>query len=159
VKTATPATEALAAAGIAHRVHRYGHEATAASYGTEAADALDAEASQVFKTLIVAADGNLVVAVVPITSTLDVKALARAVGAKKAEMVDTATAERSTGYVVGGISPIGQRRSLPTIIDQSAADWATVFVSGGRRGLEVELDPADLCDATNGRFAAIGRGR
>lgn len=129
------------------------------SYGREAADALDAAASQVFKTLIVAADRNLVVAVVPITCNLDLKALARAVGAKKAEMADTVTAERSTGYVVGGISPIGQRRSLATIIDQSAADWTTVFVSGGRRGLEVELDPTDLRDVTNGRFAVIGRGR
>jgi Cys-tRNA(Pro)/Cys-tRNA(Cys) deacylase len=111
----------------------------------------------VFKTLVASVGPELVVAVVPVAGELSFKALAAAVGAKNAEMADRLAAERSTGYVAGGISPIGQKRRLPTVIDDSAAKWGTVFVSGGRRGLELELAPTDLVVVTNGRFAHIGR--
>ena len=110
-----------------------------------------------FKTLVASVDGKLVVAVVPVTGELSLKALAAAVGAKTAEMAEAATAERATGYVVGGISPIGQKRHLPTLVDVSAARWGTIFVSGGRRGLELELVPSDLVRLTNGRLASIGK--
>jgi Cys-tRNA(Pro)/Cys-tRNA(Cys) deacylase len=144
-------------AGVAHTVHEVGHDPTVTAYGKEAAGALGVEPGRVFKTLVASVDGKLVVAVVPVTGELSLKALAAAVGAKTAEMAEAATAERATGYVVGGISPIGQKRHLPTLVDVSAARWGTIFVSGGRRGLELELVPSDLVRLTNGRLASIGK--
>ena len=156
----TRALTALARAGIAHEVRTYDHDPAVTAYGREAAAALGVEAERVFKTLVVSAgDGQLVVAIVPITTELDLKALAVVIGAKRTEMADPATAERTTGYVVGAISPLGQRRKLPTVLDDTATRWPTIFVSGGRRGLELELRPHDLVAATAGRSAAIGRSR
>jgi Cys-tRNA(Pro)/Cys-tRNA(Cys) deacylase len=153
----TPATVALGLAGITFTAHSYQHEASASSFGQEAAEKLELDAAQVFKTLVVDADGTLVIGVVPVTGHLDLKALAAAVGAKKAVMADPKIAERKTGYVLGGISPIGQKTSLTCIIDETAELYDTVFVSGGRRGFDIELTPADLARASGGRFAAIAR--
>jgi Cys-tRNA(Pro)/Cys-tRNA(Cys) deacylase len=133
------------------------HDPSATSFGLEAADALGIEADRVFKTLLADADGDLVVGIVPVTGMLDLKALAAAVGAKKAVMADPATAERKTGYVVGGISPIGQKIALTTVIDETAELFDTVFVSGGKRGFDIELTPADLVAVTRARFAPIAR--
>jgi Cys-tRNA(Pro)/Cys-tRNA(Cys) deacylase len=144
-------------AGVAHTVHEVGHDPAVTAYGKEAAVALGVEPGRVFKTLVASVDGELVVAVVPVTGELSLKALAAAVGAKAAEMAGAAAAERATGYVVGGISPIGQKRRLPTLVDASAAAWGTIFVSGGRRGLELELAPLELVRLTNGRLAPIGK--
>ena len=157
MRAPTPAVAAVVRAGVAHTVHEVGHDPTVIAYGKEAAGALGVEPGRVFKTLVASVDGKLVVAVVPVTGELSLKALAAAVGAKTAEMAEAATAERATGFVVGGISPIGQRRRLPTLVDESATRWATIFVSGGRRGLELELAAADLVALTNGRLAPIGR--
>ena len=154
---ATPAVAFLARSGVAYRVHRYDHDPTARSYGQEAADALGVEAARVYKTLVVAVDVGLVVAVVPVTGELDLKALAAAVGGKRATMADPATAERATGYVVGGISPIGGQRRLPTVVDDGALGSDTIFISGGRRGLELELAPADLVRLTAARLARLAR--
>ena len=156
VRAPTPAVAALVRAGVTHQVHRYEHDPAVASYGSEAAEALGLDGGRVFKTLVTSAGGQLVVAVVPIEALLDLKALAAAVGAKSAEMADPPAAERATGYVVGGISPVGQKRRLPTVVDETAAAWETVFVSGGRRGLEIELAPDDLVAVTQGRLAAAG---
>jgi Cys-tRNA(Pro)/Cys-tRNA(Cys) deacylase len=153
----TPATVALTKAGVTWTPHAYDHDPAAASYGLEAAAALDVDPGRVFKTLVAAVDGRLTVAVVPVTASLDVKALAAAVGGKRAEMADPAAAERATGYVRGGISPLGQRKPLPTVVDESATAYATVFVSGGRRGFDVELGPNDLVRLTSARVAAIAR--
>lgn len=153
----TPATTALAAAGVAFTVHEYDHDPRSASYGEEAADAMGVAAGRVFKTLLADVDGSLVVGVVPVTGQLDLKALARAVGGRKAVMADPKVAERSTGYVVGGISPLGQRRPHPTVVDESAHSWPTLFVSAGRRGLEVELSPAELVRLTGAQVAAVAR--
>jgi Cys-tRNA(Pro)/Cys-tRNA(Cys) deacylase len=144
---------------VAHRLHRYDHDPSAASYGAEAAEAMGVEPARVFKTLVCATDRAAVsvVAVVPVDRTLDLKALAAVVGAKSAALAEVAAAERSTGYVVGAISPLGQKRRLATLVDQTAEDWPTMFVSGGRRGLEIELAPADLLDLTGGTLAAIAR--
>ncbi len=146
---------ALTAAGIAYTEHAYVHDPGAASFGLEAADALGVEPDRVFKTLMVDVEGRLVVGIVPVTGRLDLKALAAAVGGKKATMADAALAERRTGYVVGGISPIGQRTAHPTVVDETAELWGTVFVSGGRRGLDLELTPSDLVRATGATLAAI----
>ncbi len=154
----TPAMAALGAAGVAFTVHSYEHDPAAASYGEEAARAMGVAAERVFKTLVAEVDGVLTVAVVPVAGSLDLKALAAAVGRKRAAMADPAAAERATGYVRGGISPLGQRRALPTVVDASALEHSTVFVSGGRRGLELELAPADLVAVTRATTAAIGRG-
>ena len=154
----TPATVALAALGIRFTPHEYAHDATVTSYGLEAAAALGADPGQVFKTLLADADGVLVVGIVPVSGTLDLKALATAVGAKKAEMADPKMAERRTGYVLGGISPIGQKTRLVTVLDETAELYDTVYVSGGRRGFDIELTPADLLLATGGTTAAIARG-
>ncbi len=151
----TPATVALTAAGIAFTEHAYTHDPAAASFGLEAADTLGVEPGRVFKTFMAEVDGRLVVGIVPVTGKLDLKALAAAVGGRKAAMADAATAERRTGYVVGGISPIGQRTAHPTVIDETAELWDTVFVSGGRRGLDLELAPSDLELVTGARLAAI----
>lgn len=153
----TPATVALSKAGISFTTHTYEHDPAAKSYGLEAAEALGLAPEQVFKTLLVEVDGKLAVGVVPVDRQLDLKAVAAAVGGKKAVMADPAAAERTTGYVVGGISPIGQKRRLPTVVDSSATRYATVYVSGGRRGLDLGLSPADLLTATGGTTAAIAR--
>lgn len=154
---ATPATVALERAGIAFTRHTYTHDPAVANYGIEAAQALDVSAARVLKTLLVTVPAGLAVGIVPVDGTLDLKAIAAALGAKSATMADPHAAERATGYVVGGISPIGQRRALPTVLDQSATEHATVFVSGGRRGFDLELNPADLLRITGGMTAPIGR--
>ncbi|GHG17457.1 Cys-tRNA(Pro) deacylase [Streptomyces filamentosus] len=154
----TPATVALAAAGTAYTLHAYEHDPAAPSYGEEAAEALGVTPDRVFKTLVADVDGELTVAVVPVAGQLDLKALATAVGGKRAAMADPAAAERTTGYVRGGISPLGQRKRLRTVLDSSASEHATICVSAGRRGLEVELSPADLAALTSAVLAPIGRG-
>lgn len=154
---ATPAIRALEHAGVAHTVHPYDHDPGAASFGLEAAEALGVPPARVFKTLLARADGRLVVGIVPVIAQLDLKALAAAVEARRATMADPADAERATGYVVGGISPLGQRRSLPTVLDESARVHATVYVSGGRRGLDVEVAPDDLVRLLDARVGAISR--
>jgi Cys-tRNA(Pro)/Cys-tRNA(Cys) deacylase len=153
----TPATVALTKAGLPFSTHAYDHDPAAKSYGLEAAEALGLEAAQVFKTLLVEVDGNLAVGVVPVDRQLDLKAVASALGGKKAAMADPAAAERITGYVVGGISPIGQKRPLPTVVDSTATDHDTVYVSGGRRGLDLGLSPTDLISVTAARTAPIAR--
>lgn len=153
----TPATVVLDAAGVEHTLHPYEHDPRAASYGLEAVDALGLDPAVVLKTLVAEADGVLVVAVVPVTGELDLKALARAVGASRARMADPVAAERSSGYVRGGISPLGQRRRLPTVVDASALDHDRVYVSAGRRGLDVGLAPADLVRLTGATVAPVGR--
>jgi Cys-tRNA(Pro)/Cys-tRNA(Cys) deacylase len=153
----TPATVALEAAGTAFTVHAYEHDPAAASYGEEAAQALGVAADRVFKTLLAEVDGALVVGVVPVAGQLDLKALAAAVGGKHAAMADPVAAERSTGYVRGGISPLGQRKRLRTVVDRAAMAHSTVFVSAGRRGLEVELGPQDLVALTGAVVAPVGR--
>lgn len=153
----TPATVALSRAKIAYRVHEYAHDPAAGAYGLEAAQALGVPAERVFKTLVANVDGRLTVAVVPVDGSLDLKALASALGGKRAAMADGEVAERATGYVRGGISPLGQRRRLPTVVDASASEHPTVFVSAGRRGLDVELAPADLVRLTAAVTAPIAR--
>ncbi len=153
----TPATVALTAAGIAFEVRSYEHDPRSTSYGMEAAEALHADPARVFKTLLASLDGGLVVGIVPVTGQLDLKALARALGGSKAVMADVAAAERATGYVVGGISPLGQKRAHPTVLDASALDHATILVSGGRRGFDLELAPDDLVAITSAVSATIGR--
>ncbi|GAA1176951.1 Cys-tRNA(Pro)/Cys-tRNA(Cys) deacylase [Kitasatospora gansuensis] len=153
----TPATVALETAGVAFTVHAYQHDPAAASYGGEAAELLGIAGERVFKTLVAEVDGKLTVGVVPVSGQLDLKALAQAVGGKRAAMADPAAAERSSGYVLGGISPLGQRRPLRTVVDASALEHPTVYVSAGRRGLEVELSPADLVTLTTATVAPIGR--
>ncbi|MFF9562761.1 Cys-tRNA(Pro) deacylase [Leifsonia sp. NPDC014704] len=151
----TPATVALTAADIPFTAHPYEHDPAAPSFGLEAAEALGVEPDRVFKTLLADTDLGLVVGVVPVTGMLDLKALAAAVGAKRATMADPAVAERRTGYVVGGISPIGQKTRHTTVVDETAQLFDTVFVSGGKRGFDVELSPDDLLRATGGTFGAI----
>ncbi|MBO0891684.1 MAG: Cys-tRNA(Pro) deacylase, partial [Acidothermales bacterium] len=138
-------------------LHAYEHDPAAASYGLEAATALDLPQERVFKTLVASVDGTLTVAVVPVASSLDLKAPAAAAGGKKASLADQRDAERATGYVVGGISPLGQKRRLPTYVDASAEAFATIHVSAGRRGLEIELAPADLLRPTSGTLAPLSR--
>jgi Cys-tRNA(Pro)/Cys-tRNA(Cys) deacylase len=155
----TPALDLLKKVRAEHRIHSYEHDPKAASYGLEAAEKLGLNPQQVFKTLLASTEkGELLVAVVPVVGTLDLKALAHAAGAKKAEMADPAAAQRSTGYLLGGISPLGQKKRLRTFIDQSAEAFATIYVSAGRRGLEVELAPAVLAEQTKAIFAPVGRG-
>jgi Cys-tRNA(Pro)/Cys-tRNA(Cys) deacylase len=153
----TPATALLAKQGVAHRVHSYDHGAGQA-YGPEAAERLGLDPERVFKTLVAEVDGALTVGVVPVSATLDLKALAGAVGGKRARMADVAAAERATGYVAGGISPLGQRKRLATVVDASAQRWETVYCSGGRRGLEIELAPADLVRLCGAQVATIAAG-
>lgn len=152
----TPATAALAAAGVPFVLHPYVHDPSAASYGAEAAEALGIDPEKVFKTLMVEVEGRLAVGVVPVSGSLDLKAFAAALGAKKASMADPAAAERRTGYVLGGISPLGQRQTSPTVIDGSALALETMLVSGGKRGLDIEVAPADLLRLTGGITAPIG---
>jgi Cys-tRNA(Pro)/Cys-tRNA(Cys) deacylase len=151
----TPATALLASLGIQHTVHAYPHDPRRGGYGAEASEALGVPAERVFKTLVADVDGTLTVGVVPVAGQLDLKALAAAAGGKRAAMAGVAVAERATGYVAGGISPLGQRRPLPVVIDSSALRHPTVFCSGGRRGLELELAPADLIRAAGATVADI----
>jgi Cys-tRNA(Pro)/Cys-tRNA(Cys) deacylase len=153
----TPATVALTAAGVPFAAHAYEHHDTATNFGEEAAAELGLSEDRVFKTLVASADDVLVVAVVPVARRLDLKALAAAVGAKKARLADPSVAERRTGYVVGGISPVGQRTALATVVDASAASFETVFVSAGRRGLDLEIAPDDLVRATGAQLLPIAR--
>ena len=156
----TPAIVAAQKAGIAFTVHDYPHDPQVASYGFEAAEALGVSPQRVFKTLLVTLNGDakrLAVGIVPVVHRLDLKGIAAACGAKKAAMAIPADAERATGYVVGGISPLGQRKRLPAVIDSSAGQFETVYVSAGRRGLEIELTPQALQQLTGADFAAIAR--
>jgi Cys-tRNA(Pro)/Cys-tRNA(Cys) deacylase len=154
----TPAIDLLKKAQAAHRVHSYSHDPKAASYGLEAAEKLNLEPARVFKTLLAATEkGELLVAVVPVAGSLDLKALAQAAAVKKADMADPAAAQRATGYLLGGISPLGQKKRLRTFIDTSAQQHPSIFVSAGRRGLEVELAAEVLAQLTQAQFAAIGR--
>ena len=153
----TPATVALQQAGVTFTLHEYAHDPRAESYGLEAADALGLDPQQVFKTLLADVDGTTVVGIVPVAGTLDLKALAAAAGGRRAEMTDPSRAQRLTGYVLGGISPIGQRRLLPTYLDDTGELWDLVYVSGGRRGLDIGLAPADLIAVTSAVTAPIGR--
>lgn len=148
---------ALTAAGVAFSQHVYEHDPAAGSYGLEAAEVLGLPAEQVFKTLVVDTGAGLAVGVVPVAGSLDLKAMAAALGVKKVTMADPAAAQRSSGYVLGGISPVGQRRALPTVVDDSAALFEVVYVSGGRRGLDVGLSPADLVRVTAAVVADIAR--
>ncbi len=162
---ATPALAVVLAAGVAHRVHQYEPAAAAAphdrtrhpAYGKATAAALGIASERIFKTLVASVDGGLVVGVVPVAGELDLKALATAVGGRRAELADPGVAERATGYVIGGISPLGQRRQLPTVLDVSAGHFDTILVSAGRRGLQVELAPADLATLAQARVARIAR--
>ena len=154
----TPAILALRRAQIAHEVHSYHHNPRSdLGYGMEASRALGVEPNRVFKTLVTLADGVLVAAIVPVTGSLDLRALAQALGTRRAVMASVAQAERATGYVVGGISPLGQRRAHPTVIDASAERFATIFVSAGQRGLDIELAPRDLIATTGALVATIAR--
>lgn len=153
----TPATVAATKAKIEFTLHPYEPDPEIASYGEAAAAALGITGDQIFKTLVAAVDGALTVGIVPVSAALDLKALAAATGGKRAAMADPADAERATGYVVGGISPLGQRRRLPAVIDASASALRTVYVSAGRRGLQIELAPADLVRLTGARVAPIAR--
>ena len=153
----TPATVTLDRAKIRYEVRAYEHDPAARSYGMEAAEALGVEPERVFKTLLVETDKGLGVGIVPVDTQLDLKGIAAALNVKKATMADPAAAERVTGYVVGGISPIGQKKSLPTVLDESATMHATILVSGGKRGFDIELAPADLLTVVRGTTAPIAR--
>ena len=158
----TPAIRAAEKAAIRHRVHSYEHDPRASSYGTEAAEKLGLPSERVFKTLIVSLNGDrkrLAVGMIPVDRQLDLKAIARACGAKKAEMARAEDAERSSGYRVGGISPLGQKKALPSVLDESAADLDTLYVSAGRRGLEIELAPQDMLRLLDARTAALAKSR
>ena len=155
---ATPAVRVLEKAKVAHTLHPYDPDhPSEQGYGEAAVAALGSDPRQVFKTLVARVDGVLTVAIVPVAGTLDLKALAAAAGGRKAVMADPVDAERTTGYVRGGISPLGQRKQLPTVVDESALEFATVMVSAGKRGLQVELSPADLIRLTRAKTAPIGR--
>jgi Cys-tRNA(Pro)/Cys-tRNA(Cys) deacylase len=152
----TPAILAARKAKIAHQVHEYDHDPASDSYGVEAAEKLGLPESRVFKTLVVSLDNRaLAVGVVPVSSMLNMKAMAKAVGAKKAAMAQPADVERATGYVLGGVSPLGQKKRLKTIIDASAQSFPTIYVSAGRRGLQIELNPEDLKQLAGGSFAEV----
>jgi Cys-tRNA(Pro)/Cys-tRNA(Cys) deacylase len=156
VATGTPATALLSKQQVAHTLHPYEHDPRADAYGEEADSILGVEPARIFKTLIASIDGKLACGVVPVAGRLDLKALAAAVGGKRGEMADPQAAQRATGYVLGGISPLGQKSRLPIVIDASALDFSTMFVSAGKRGLQVELAPADLvrlCSATTAPIA------
>ncbi|MGA3352370.1 MAG: Cys-tRNA(Pro) deacylase [Acidimicrobiales bacterium] len=152
----TPALDLVARSGKDYRLHEYNHD-PAVAYGLEAARVLGVEAARVFKTLVVVHAGCFAVAVIPVSSDLDLKAMASALEVKKVAMAEPSDAERATGYVAGGISPIGQKRRLPIVVDESASCRPTVFVSGGQRGLELELSPADLEALTGASFAPVSR--
>ena len=153
--TGTPATALLARENVTHALHPYPHDPRADSYGAEAATALGVEPGRLFKTLIASIDGHLVCAVVPVSARLDLKALAAATGGKRGVMADAAAAQRATGYVLGGISPLAQKTRLPVVVDASALEYSSVFVSAGKRGLQVELAPGDLMRLTAAITASI----
>ncbi|HRA75218.1 MAG TPA: Cys-tRNA(Pro) deacylase [Propionicimonas sp.] len=158
--SATPATRVLDAAGVAYRLHPYHHDPASRRFGEEAAEALGVEPERLFKTLLVDAGGqrpDLAVAVVPVAGMLDLKAMAEALGLRKVAMADPAAAQRATGYLVGGISPLGQKVRLPSVVDETAQLFDTVLVSAGRRGLQVELAPEDLLRLLAARYADIAR--
>ncbi|PYI37094.1 Cys-tRNA(Pro) deacylase [Arthrobacter psychrolactophilus] len=152
----TPATVALTAAGVPFTAHSYHHDPAITNYGAEAADSLGINPAKIFKTLLAEVGGSLAVAIVPVSGTLDLKALAHSLGHKKAAMADPGLAQRRTGYVLGGISPLGQRQPSPTVLDDSALDHSTILVSGGRRGFDLELDPRDLIKLTRAITSPIG---
>lgn len=154
---ATPAFVALHRANIPFTPHSYVHDPRADSFGMEAAAALGVEPARVFKTLMAEVDGELCVGIVPVMGSLDLKALADALGGKRSQMADAAQAQRATGYVIGGISPLGQKKKHRTVIDKTSSQWPTIFVSGGRRGLEAELQPSDLVMVTDAVVARIAR--
>jgi len=153
----TPATTALTKAGVAFTAHEYEHDPRASSFGLEAAERLGLDPVTVFKTLLADVDDRTVVAIVPVAGSLDLKALANVAGGRRAVLADAAKAQRLTGYVLGGISPVGQRRALPTYLDDSAVDHATIYVSGGRRGLDIGVAPTDLIQVTGAVTAPLGR--
>lgn len=154
----TPGIEQARRAGIDYRVHQYEHDPDSESWGLEAAQKTGVPEARIFKTLLVElAGGELAVGVVPVSAMLNLKLVARAAGARKAAMAKPADVERSTGYVLGGVSPLGQKKTLATFIDESARDFATIFVSAGRRGVEIELAPGDLARLSDARFVALCR--
>ncbi len=158
--SSTPATKVLVSAGVAHQLHPYQHDPANQHFGEEAVAALGQDPHQVFKTLVVTLNGSnkeLAVAVLPVACQLDLKAIAQACRAKKAALADHAVAERTTGYLVGGISPLGQKKALPTLLDSSASGFDTIMVSAGRRGLQLELAPDDLLALVGGSYAALAR--
>ncbi len=152
----TPGINTAKKAGIPYKVHEYTHDPSNTSYGAEAAEKMGVAEEQVFKTLVVSLDGKeLAVGVVPVSSKLNMKLIAKAAGAKKAAMATAPDVERATGYVLGGVSPLGQKKRLKTLVHSSAQQYSTIFVSAGRRGLEIELKPDDLIKLTSGKFAKI----
>ena len=151
----TPATTLLQRAGVPHVLHSYTHDPSASSFGLEAAEALGMDPARVFKTLMATLDGTLAVAIVPVSANLDLKKFAAALGGKRAAMADPQVAQRRTGYVLGGISPLGQKQASPTVLDSTAPDFATILVSGGRRGLDIEIAPDDLVALTQAAVAPI----
>ena len=154
----TPATVVLDRAAVPYRTHPYRHDSRAESYGAEAAEQLGVDPRQIFKTLIASVDGTLVCAVVPVAARLDLKALAAAAGGRRAELADPAKAQRATGYVLGGISPLGHRSRIPVLVDESTTGFDRIYVSAGKRGLQLELAPSDLIRLAQATTAAIATG-
>ncbi|MBZ9610494.1 Cys-tRNA(Pro) deacylase [Rheinheimera maricola] len=152
----TPAIDLAKQQGISYRLHHYQHDAASASYGLEAAEKLGINPAQVFKTLVLQLDGKqLAVALLPVNQQLSMKLVAKALGAKKAEMANAGDVMRSTGYVLGGVSPLGQKKRLPTVIDSNACQFGTIYISAGKRGLEIELAATDLATLLDASFAAL----